>query len=305
MAPDFSVIAGALSAAIRNRDGQARRVFHGRGGCYSGLDWLTIDDFGSGLWVVLFREPAAAEWQKMVALLESCKSARDFGCIQHRYERPARCEWLWGDPPESLKAREGNLQFALQLGGRQNTGYFMDARPGRDWLRQRCEGQRVLNLFSYTCAFSVASRAAGAERIVNVDMAKAALRTGRENHRLNGQSMQGIEFLGYDIFRSWKRIRTLGPYDVLIVDPPSFQKGSFDARKDYARILRRLPELVAPEAELLLCLNAPYLSRDYFQALVAAELASVNVVGFLPGREDFPEAGEPALKMLHCRLRQG
>ncbi len=304
MAPDFSAIDAALNAVVQHPDGQARRAFHGRGGCYPGLDWLTIDDFGRGFWVVLFREPDAAEWQQLIALLELHKPFREFACIQHRYERPARCEWLWGGGEPPLIAKEGDLQFTLQLGGRQNTGYFMDARPGRDWLRQRCAGQRVLNLFSYTCAFSVAARAAGAERIVNVDMAKAALRTGRENHRLNSQSMQGVEFLGYDIFRSWKRIRTLGPYDVLIVDPPSFQKGSFDARKDYVRLLRRMPELAAPQAELLLCLNAPYLSRDYFQALVAAELPSADVIGFLPGREDFPEAGEPALKMLHCQLRQ-
>ena len=196
MAPDFSVIGEALSTATRHREGQARRVFHGRGGCYPGLEWLTIDDFGSGLWIVLFREPTAADRNQLVALLESCKPSRDFACIQHRYERPACCEWRWGNPPESLEAKEGDLQFALQLGGRQNTGYFMDARPARDWLRQRGEGRRVRNLFSYTCAFSVAARAAGAERIVNVDMAKAALRTGRENHRLNGQSMQGVEFLG-------------------------------------------------------------------------------------------------------------
>lgn len=310
VACDFNPIAAVLSSISCDDDqtgqDQTRRLFHGRGGCYPGLDWLTVDDFGRGLWVVLFREPTTAEHQQLVRLLGQCKPSRDFACMQHRYERPVRCERLWGEAPENLVAKEGDLNFALQLGGRQNTGYFMDARPGRDWLRQRCEGRSVLNLFSYTCAFSVAARAAGAERIVNVDMAKAALRTGRENHRLNGQSMQGVEFLGYDIFRSWKRIRALGPYQLLVIDPPSFQKGSFDARKDYARILRRVPELIAQEEEidLLLCLNAPYLSRDYFQRLVKTELPSAELVGFLAGRGDFPEAGEPALKMLHCRIRR-
>nr|WP_281388620.1 class I SAM-dependent methyltransferase [Litorivivens lipolytica] len=283
-------------------DGQARRVFHGRGGCYPGLEWMTVDDFGDGLWIVLFREPEPEQWQSLIETLAPIRPLRGYACIQHRYERPVRCEWIWGEAPEPPVAREGELEFALQLGGRQNTGYFMDAQPGRDWLRSRCEGRSVLNLFSYTCAFSVAARAAGAERVVNVDMAKAALRTGRDNHRLNGQSMQGVEFLGYDIFRSWKRIRSLGPYDVLVVDPPSFQKGSFDARKDYARILRRIPELTEGKAELLLCLNAPYLSREYFLELVTSELPSVEVEGFLDGRADFPEASEPALKMLHCRI---
>ena len=299
---DLESLKTALARISDTAQGEAWRVFHGRGGCYPGLEWLTVDDFGNGLWVVLFREPEAEQWQDLLDVLNLYRTDREFACIQHRYERPARCEWLWGEPPETPQAVEGDLRFSLQLGGRQNTGYFMDARPGRDWLRECCEGRSVLNLFSYTCAFSVAARAAGAARVVNVDMAKAALRTGRDNHRLNGQSMQDIEFLGYDIFRSWKRIRSLGPYDVLVIDPPSFQKGSFDARKDYARILRRIPELTEGDAELLLCLNAPYLSRGYFLALVTAELPSIEVVEFLDGRADFPEADEPALKMLHCRL---
>ncbi len=302
MVSELSRLEGALAAIRDVSHGEAWRVFHGRGGCYPGLEWLTVDDFGRGLWVVLFREPDPEQWPAIRAALNDCRPARTFACVQHRYERPARCEWLWGEAPESLQALEGGLRFSLQLGERQNTGYFMDARPGRDWLQARCRGRSVLNLFAYTCAFSVAARAAGATRVVNVDMAKAALRTGRDNHRLNGQSMQGIDFLGYDIFRSWKRIRSLGPYDVLVIDPPSFQKGSFDARKDYARILRRIPELIEGEAELLLCLNAPYLSREFFLELVRTELPSIEVIGFLDGRADFPEADEPALKMLHCRL---
>jgi 23S rRNA (cytosine1962-C5)-methyltransferase len=302
VAGELNGLKAALAAVRDVSHGEAWRVFHGRGGCYPGLEWLTVDDFGSGLWVVLFREPDPELWPAILAALNECRPVREYACVQHRYERPGRCEWLWGETPDGPKALEGELRFSLQLGERQNTGYFMDARPGREWLQTHCQGRSVLNLFAYTCAFSVAARAAGATRVVNVDMAKAALRTGRDNHRLNDQSMQAIDFLGYDIFRSWKRIRSLGPYDLLVVDPPSFQKGSFDARKDYARVLRRIPELVEGEAELLLCLNAPYLSREYFLGLVRAELPSIEVVGFLDGRDDFPEAGEPALKMLHCRL---
>ncbi len=302
MESEFKPVLDALSDALECDDGQARRVFHGRGGCYPGLEWLTLDDFGEGLWLVLFREPPPALEQVLVAGVTALAGERrQFALMQRRYRRPAEVEVLWGQVPDVVCAQEGELRFKLQLEGRQNTGYFMDASPGRVWLADRCAGKRVLNLFAYTCAFSVAARQAGATTVVNVDMAKAALRTGRDNHRINGHSMDGVEFLGYDIFRSWKRIRSLGPYDCLIVDPPSFQKGSFDARKDYVRLLRKVPELISDQAELLFCLNAPYLDENFLQEMIADALPDVEIVGFLPPRADFPEQ-VPALKMLHCRF---
>tara|TARA_B110000503_G_scaffold56880_1_gene91053 strand:+ start:723 stop:1196 length:474 start_codon:yes stop_codon:yes gene_type:complete len=57
-------------------------------------------------------------------------------------------------------------------------------------------------------------------------MAKASLGKGRDNHKLNGQNLQGVKFEGVDIFKSYGRLRKYGPYDILVCDPPSFQKGS-------------------------------------------------------------------------------
>ena len=58
-------------------------------------------------------------------------------------------------------------------------------KPGRDWLLQNAAGKRVLNLFAYTCSLSVAAIHGGAEEVINLDMASAALATGRKNHQLN------------------------------------------------------------------------------------------------------------------------
>jgi 23S rRNA (cytosine1962-C5)-methyltransferase len=52
---------------------------------------------------------------------------------------------------------------------------------------------------------------------------------------------------------------------LVIVDPPSYQKGSFIATKDYAKLVRRLPELLAPGGFALLCLNAPELGLAFLQ----------------------------------------
>ena len=86
----------------------------------------------------------------------------------------------------------------------------------------------VLNLFAYTCAFSVVALQAGARLVVNVDMGQGTMATGQQNHQINGITA-GASFLVHDIFKAWGKINRSGPYGLVIVDPPSYQKGSFIA----------------------------------------------------------------------------
>jgi len=171
------------------------------------------------------------------------------------------------------------------------------SRAGGGWAPRL----KVLNLFAYTCAFSVAALHAGADQVLNMDMSSGALAIGQQNHRLNGLE-GGASFLGHDIFKSWGRIGREGPYALVIVDPPSFQKGSFVATKDYARIVRRLPELLAPGGRAMLCLNAPELGPEFLQALVQAEAPALRFVERLANPPAFADAApERALKVLIYR----
>ncbi len=129
----------------------------------------------------------------------------------------------------------------------------------------------MLNLFAYTCGFSVAAIAGGAEHVVNLDMAKAALNRGRDNHHLNKHDLKKVSFLGHELFKSWGKVRKYGPYDLIIIDPPSFQKGSFALTKDYQKILRRLPELITENGTVLACVNDPSITSDFLIEGMAAE----------------------------------
>ena len=156
----------------------------------------------------------------------------------------------------------------------------------------------MLNLFAYTCAFSVVALQAGAKHVVNVDMAQGAMATGQHNHQLNGLN-SGASFLVHDIFSTWGKINRAGPYSLVIIDPPSYQKGSFVATKDYARLLRRLPQLLAPGGHALLCLNAPELGMAFLQDQVkelAPELKFVERVTNPPAFADV--SAERSLKVL-------
>ena len=289
-----------------------RRLFHGRGQCYEGLEWLVIDFYGPVLWLSCFSAPPEgfleALKNKLLGVFES-SGVLAMGA-SHRYQQGAPSEWLYQhssfDPQEQIFAQRGALKFLVQLGGRQNSGFFLDMEPGRQWVESYAEGRKVLNLFAYTCAFSVVAAAAGASEVVNVDMARSALKTGQKNHQLNigvGRVAEcKTRFLSENILKSWGRIRRPGPFSVLIFDPPSFQRGSFVAKQDYAKLIRRIPQLAEQGADILLCLNAPELGEEFIAQLIEQECPECTKISRLAPSEDFPDVNkDQQLKLFHYR----
>lgn len=268
-----------------------------------GLEWLTLDRYPPLLLLTLFAEPPAG----FMAAFEQRVRARaeelgiDCLLVQHRYRPGTPVETLFGTPPEQPLAVEAGLRYHLDFDRGQNIGFFGDMTPGRAWLRERAAGRKVLNLFAFSCSFSVAALAGGAERVVNIDKSGAALGMGQRNHALNGQDVSRVTFLPHDIFRSWKKLHSLGRYDLVVMDPPSRQKGSFSARRDYRRVVGRLHKLLSPEAELLACLNDPFLDEAWLDETVLEHLPGAAKVKRLPPAPGFEEPGEPALKAIHYR----
>lgn len=209
--------------------------------------------------------------------------------VQHRSQSGSPIEVIWGELAARPVIQEHDLHYQLVLGRNQNHGLFLDMRLGRQWVREQAAQQRVLNLFAYTCGFSVAALAGGADKVVNLDMARGMLSRGRENHQLNQQDLRKVTFLGHDVFRSWGRLRTLGPYELIIIDPPSFQKGSFAATTDYHKILRRLPQLLARGAKVLACVNAPALGSQFLIDSMAEHAPSLRFVKRLANPAEFSD----------------
>ncbi len=277
---------------------QAQRLFHGRGHAYPGLHHLTIDWLPPVLLITLFsaEDKAAVEAlsQSLLKALPNCKSVQ----LQQRYHLAGPTELIWGEPIQQLQIQENNLKFHISLGKARNTGLFLDMKNGRQWVESNSGNKRVLNLFSYTCAFSVAAIAGHARSVLNVDMSRAALNTGRENHRLNQQNMEKVSFEKLDIFKSFGRLKKRGPFDLLICDPPTFQKGSVDIARDYPKILRRLNEFMQPESELLLCLNAPELEADYLIRHMTELAPDYQFIQQIRPPEVYKEAEGKGLKVL-------
>lgn len=284
----------------------AQRVFHGRGGRYPGCEHLSLDAFPP-VWVLTSFQPVADDELATVhaalsARWEQLAPGQPFNWVfQCRHEGRTDTRLMAGSVPEPHVVTEHGARFRVHVLKGQNHGLFLDMAEGRRWVREHAAahpGLKVLNLFAYTCAFSVVARQAGAQQVVNVDMSHGALAIGQQNHQLNGIAA-GASFLAHDIFKSWGKVTRGGPYDLIILDPPSYQKGSFVASKDYARLMRRLPDLLAPDGHALLCLNAPELGLAFLQdqmQQLAPQLAFVERVSNPPVFADV--SADRSLKVL-------
>ena len=217
------------------------RLFHGRGHFYDAYKFLTVDSVDQVLYAAFFAPDD--EEEAIVSMLQTFYKTQEKWqalVVQRRFQKGSPTEVVAGELPIESFAFENGLKYKLNFHSNQNIGFFPDMEIGRSFVRDNAKSKNVLNLFSYTCPFSVAAIAGGARAVVNVDMAKGALSTGRDNHRFNDLDIRGCRFMPYNILKSWSRIKKAGPYDLIIIDPPSFQRGSFAATSDDVKIIRQL-----------------------------------------------------------------
>ncbi|MCG3692117.1 class I SAM-dependent methyltransferase [Aliarcobacter butzleri] len=249
---------------LENKTFEIKRVFHGRGNFYEDFNYLTVDSLNEILFATFFEE--SSDENEIIKALKDIANAYNYKTfiVQKKYKKDELNEAIIGEIPPFYIVVENGLKYKINFFNK-NIGIFLDMKIGREYISSICKDKNVLNLFSYTCAFSVVAINAKAKQVVNVDMAKSALTTGRENHHLNNLDTKKVKFMPYDILKSWNRIKKEGPYDIIIIDPPSFQKGSFAATKDYEKIIKKLPELASENCIVLSCLNAPELDSDFIK----------------------------------------
>lgn len=286
-------------------DGQIRRLFHGRGGCFVGLKDVVIDLYPPVVMIYLYAERGEVWIREIVEILLSQLTGTVEAIVVQRRDRMNGSQHVvWGVINECQQAVEAGLKYQLRFDQPQNIGFFPDMAMGRQLVRQRSRGKRVLNLFAYTCSFSIAALAGGAQHVVNLDMNRGALDIGKKNHQINQLDLRSVSFLAMECFKSQSKLRKLGPYDLVICDPPASQGKSFNARQHWPKLLKRVVELVKPHGELLLCMNGPVGPADRLDTLIHEYLPhAVMVTKFSPSdyRDDFPDVdgcGETALRLI-------
>ncbi len=224
------------------------------------------------------------------------QSPKDRSGRQNLPPDPALLTPLLGQPAdEEFVIRERNLCFRVRPTAGSNAGLFLDQRENRRRIRELADGRRVLNLFAYTCGFSVAAAAGGAASVTSVDLSKSRLEMGKENFAVNGLPLEPHTFVCSEVFAYFARARRQGRlFDLIILDPPTFArakhpKRSFALEKDLGPLLTDALALLAPGGVLLLCTNSRKLSKRWLldQVSAAAGTRPFAVTGAPPLPDDF------------------
>ncbi|XOV81565.1 MAG: class I SAM-dependent methyltransferase [bacterium] len=287
-----------------DQSGNARRLFHGRGHTYPGLEHVVVTYYPPFLHIALYDKVEQSALDQLVAALSDSVHVIEGVVVQRRSGRHTQTEVVRGDVPTEHLVTEHGLSFWIAPTRNQNAGLFLDMGHVRSALQPSMPDAKVLNLFAYTCAFSVSALAHGAQLVVNNDMNANMLRIGRRNHQANDQDLRKVKMLAHNVLKAWKKIRMYGPYDVVIIDPPTNQRGGFVAEKHYARILQRIPEFAAPGARVIACLNSPFLNADFLANQVSRWAPGCRLQGSFAVHPDFPEAfSDRGLKVLDYRYQ--
>lgn len=217
-----------------------------------------------------------------------------------------------------LEIREEGVPYRVRLGDGLSTGIFLDQRPNRRLVRELARGAHVLNLFSYTCAFSVAAALGGAARTVSVDASVQALERGRGNFEAAGVALGGSgpsaahSFVAEDVFAWLARAATKKErFDLVIVDPPSYsstKKRRFVAESDYGDLVAMAAKVMSPRGRLVACCNHRGLARVKLRRFVAQGVKGagheLSQLKDLPDAPDFPPplGREPHMKSVLATL---
>jgi 23S rRNA (cytosine1962-C5)-methyltransferase len=191
--------------------------------------------------------------------------------------------------PDVVSFDESGLHFLADVSSGQKTGFFLDQRENRRRLRDLSTGRTVLNLFSYSGAFSVAALKGGAERAVDVDSSETALALAREHRRQNGFATEEADFVRADVFEDLRRRVAAGErWGIAVCDPPGFTKKRADvnrAARGYKDINRLAMSIVEPDGWLLTCSCSGLVSADLFQKIVFSASGEAGAAFLLAARQ--------------------
>jgi len=211
-----------------------------------------------------------------------------------RASGPAAGLVMGRDLPEKIRFRENGLKFQTDLQSGQKTGFFLDQRDNRALIRQVARGRHVANVCGYTGAFSVAALAGGARSVVTVDSAKPALAEAVDNLKLNGFDPSKNPVVTADMYDYLQDSRN-GPFDLLIVDPPSMARNRADlerASRAYVKLNTLAFNRVAPGGLLFTASCTSQFSREAFvEAVTEASRKAGRRARII--RESFHAADHP------------
>ena len=173
------------------------------------------------------------------------------------------------EAPDFFTVLENGVLYQVFMNDGLMTGIFLDQHEVRGSLVDGLAmGKSLLNMFSYTAAFSVAAAMGGASHTTSVDLAKRSRELSQAHFQANGISTDEHRFIVMDVFEYFKYAKRKGlTYDVIVLDPPSFarnKKQTFSVAKDYHKLISQSLEILNPGGIIIASTNAANVSRQKF-----------------------------------------
>ena len=173
------------------------------------------------------------------------------------------------EAPDFFTVLENGVRYQVFMNDGLMTGIFLDQHEVRGSLVDGLAmGKSLLNMFSYTAAFSVAAAMGGANQTTSVDLAKRSRELSQAHFQANGISTDDHRFIVMDVFEYFKYAKRKGlTYDVIVLDPPSFarnKKQTFSVAKDYHKLISQSLEILNPGGIIIASTNAANVSRQKF-----------------------------------------
>lgn len=305
-------------AIIEPETTNAFRLIHGASDGWPG--WF-VDKLGDFLLSQADTPPTAGQQAELARLARIFSIRGAYHKILSRQVRTATkpeasAQLIFGQPASGpVQILENGLRYELSFDEGYSVGLFLDQRDNRRRLltgpanglfpasAMRTAKPEVLNVFAYTCGFSVCAAKAGA-RTTSLDLSKKYLEWGRRNFAINGLAPEAHDFIYGDAFDWLRRLGKKGrKFDVLVLDPPTFSKskeyGIFRVEKNLVELVAAALPLVKPGGVLLASSNAADWPAEKFVASVETgqNQAKRIIAGrhYVPQPPDFPVSrGEPA-----------
>lgn len=173
------------------------------------------------------------------------------------------------EAPDFFTVMENGVLYQVFMNDGLMTGIFLDQHEVRGSLVDGLAmGKSLLNMFSYTAAFSVAAAMGGSSQTTSVDLAKRSRELSQAHFQANGISTDEHRFIVMDVFEYFKYAKRKGlTYDVIVLDPPSFarnKKQTFSVAKDYHKLISQSLEILNPGGIIIASTNAANVSRQKF-----------------------------------------
>ena len=185
------------------------------------------------------------------------------------------------EAPDFFTILENGVLYQVFMNDGLMTGIFLDQHEVRGSLVDGLAmGKSLLNMFSYTAAFSVAAAMGGASQTTSVDLAKRSRELSQAHFQANGISTDDHRFIVMDVFEYFKYAKRKGlTYDVIVLDPPSFarnKKQTFSVAKDYHKLISQSLEILNPGGIIIASTNAANVSRQKFTEQIDKGFAGSN-----------------------------